>query len=93
MKLEPSNRHLLIEPIEEKEQDLEISIVLPTDYKKQESPYLLCKVLSVADDSKFFDTLKQNDKILIERRMLHKIEIKDSEFYLILENYIFGRII
>jgi hypothetical protein len=36
--------------------------------------------------------LRLNDTVLVERRMLHKVEINDYSFYLILENYVYGRI-
>jgi len=38
------------------------------------------------------DELSLNDVVLVERRMLHKVEISDYSFYLVLENYIYGRI-
>ena len=89
----PTNRHILVEPIEEKEEaPNDIMIVLPEDYKKPMSPYLACRVLSVADDSKFFDKIKKDDTVAIERRMLHKVELQGGEFYLIQDNYVFGRI-
>ena len=56
------------------------------------SPYAKAIVISVAPDSKFYDLLEVNDTLLIERRMLHKIDVDDSSFYLVLENYVFGRI-
>tara|TARA_R100001082_G_scaffold97913_1_gene65949 strand:- start:276 stop:563 length:288 start_codon:yes stop_codon:yes gene_type:complete len=89
----PANRHILVEPIEEKEEaPSDIMIVLPEDYKKPTSPYLGCRVLSVAEDSKFFDKLKKDDTVAIERRMLHKVELQGGEFYLIQDNFVFGRI-
>ena len=36
--------------------------------------------------------LDQGDLIVIERRMLTEIEIKGEKNYLVLENYIYGRI-
>ena len=67
-------------------------IVLPTDYEKPQSPYVKAIVTQVADDSKFYNKLSANDVVLIERRMLHKVEISEYSFYLVLENYIYGRI-
>ena len=88
----PYNRHLVIDLIEEKDEEQESIVVLPSDYKKPISPFVKAIVITVADDSKFRDTLKLNDTILVERRMLHKVEISEYSFYLILENYIYGRI-
>jgi hypothetical protein len=65
--------------------------MLPDDYKKQESPYLVCSVLAVASDSKLVGSLSDNDTIIVERRMLEKIEMKGKEIYLVLDNYVMGR--
>ena len=66
--------------------------MLPSDYEKPQSPYAKALVIEVSKDSKFHNLLKANDIILVERRMLHKIEIGEFSFYLVLENYVFGRI-
>jgi len=84
------NRHVLVELVDEEEEEQQSLIALPQDYKKSESPYLVVKVLQISDDCKLF--LEQGDLIVIERRMLTEIEIKDEKNYLVLENYIYGRI-
>ena len=84
------NRHVLVELIEEEEEEQQSLIALPQDYKKTESPYTVVKVLQISDDCKLF--LEQGDLIVIERRMLTEIEIKDEKNYLVLENYIYGRL-
>ena len=92
MHFEPFNRHLVVDVIEEEEKKDASVIVLPSDYEKPVSPYAKAIVIGVAPDSKFYDLLEVNDTLLIERRMLHKIDVDDSSFYLVLENYVFGRI-
>ena len=52
----------------------------------------MCKVIDVAADSKFYNQIKANDTIIVERRMLNKIEFNGKTSYLLLENYIFGSI-
>ena len=84
------NRHVLVELVDEEEGEQESLIALPQDYKKAESPYLVVKVLQISDECKLF--LEQGDLIVIERRMLTEIEIKGEKNYLVLENYIYGRI-
>ena len=84
------NRHVLVELVDEEEEKQDSLIALPQDYKKVESPYLVVKVLQISDDCKLF--LEQGDLIVIERRMLTEIEIKGEKNYLVLENYIYGRI-
>jgi len=83
------NRHVLVELVEEEEEQQSL-IALPQDYKKTESPYTVVKVLQISDDCKLF--LEQGDLIVIERRMLTEMEIKGEKNYLVLENYIYGRI-
>ena len=88
----PYNRHLVVDLIEETEEEQESLVVLPTDYKKPTSPFAKAIVIDVADDSKFANALNLNDVVLVERRMLHKVDINEYSFYLILENYVYGRI-
>ena len=84
------NRHVLVELVEEEEEEQQSLIALPQDYKKAESPYLVVRVLQISGDANLF--LEQGDLIVIERRMLTEIEIKGEKNYLVLENYIYGRI-
>ena len=88
----PYNRHLVVDLIEETEDEQESLVVLPTDYKKPTSPFAKAIVIDVADDSKFVNALNLNDVVLVEHRMLHKVDINEYSFYLILENYVYGRI-
>jgi co-chaperonin GroES (HSP10) len=91
MNFEPTNRHILVNPIEEEQEESNSLIMLPDDYKKQESPFLACSVLAIASDSKLVDSIRQYDTIIVERRMLEKIEMKGKEIYLVLDNYVMGR--
>ena len=91
MIFEPTNRHILVNPVEEEQEESNSLIMLPDDYKKQESPYLACSVLAIASDSKLVDSIRQYDTIVIERRMLQKIAMNGTEIYLVLDNYVMGR--
>ena len=84
------NRHVLVELVEEEEEEQQSLIALPQDYKKTESPYVVVRVLRISDECKLF--LEQGDLVVIERRMLTEIEIKGEKDYLVLENYIYGRL-
>ena len=88
----PYNRHLVVSIIEDKEEKQDSLVVLPSDYKKPESPFVKALVIEVSEDSKLHGKLSLNDVVLVERRMMHKVEISDYSFYLVLENYIYGRI-
>jgi len=88
--MKPFNRHVLVKPIEKEEQKKESLIVLPTDYKKPESPHQVAEVLDLSDDCSI--DLSVGDNIVLEKRMTNKIQIDDKTYYLVLENYIYGRI-
>jgi len=91
MKFEPTNRFILVNPIEEKQPEKSL-VYLPEGYSKPEAIHKACEVITTAGDSKFFGILKEKDIVLIEQRMLQKIELQGNQFYLILENYVLGRI-
>jgi co-chaperonin GroES (HSP10) len=88
--MKPFNRHILVKPVEEPKKKEKTLVVLPTDYKRPESPYQLAEVLELSDDCKV--KLSSGDKIVFEKRTLQKIEIDGELHYLILENYVYGRI-
>jgi len=88
MYLEPKNRHLLvllIEDIKEKS-----TIILPDDYKKPESPYVICDVLGKSSDCTVGVDI--GDKIVVERRMISEVKAMGETNYLVLENYVYGRL-
>ena len=88
--MKPFNRNILIKPVVEKKKEKATLVVLPSDYKKPESPYQVAEVLELSDDCKV--ELSIGDKIVFEKRTLQKIEIEEELYYLILENYVYGRI-
>ena len=92
MNFTPFNRHVVVDLIEESEENGNSLVVLPTDYKKPQSPFARCLVIQSSSDCKLLDEISLNDEVLVERRMLNKVDIKEYSFYLVLENYIYGRI-
>ena len=90
MILEQRNRHLLVVPLEEDEQEEERAVLLPENYRKPKSPYVIVSVLSVAPDVS--QHIMAGDSLVVERSMLKEITFNSSTFYLVLENYILGTI-
>ena len=92
MSLIPENRHLLVIPIEEpiSQNHDRVQLLMPDDFKPPQSLHVVCEVLSIAKDSKFYGEVV--DRIVTERRMLQEIKIEGETYYLVLENYVFGRI-
>lgn len=89
-KMKPFNRHILIKLVEKKQEEKESLVVLPTDYRKPESPHQLGVVLKTAEDCSL--PVSSGDTVVFEKRMLNKIQIDEETHYLVLENYIYGRI-
>jgi hypothetical protein len=92
MSLIPENRHLLVVPIEESvSQSYDtVQLLMPDDFVPPQSPHLVCEVVAVAKDSKFYG--EAIDRIVTERRMVHELQIEGETYYLVLENYVFGRL-
>lgn len=88
MYLEPKNRHLLVLPIEDEPE--KSTIILPDDYKQPKSPYVTCDILGKADDCGI--TANIGDTIVVERRMLCEVKALGETNYLVLENYVYGRL-
>jgi len=88
MYFEPHNRHLLVLPIVE-EQEV-VKFVLPEGYEKPEEVYVVCDVLGISDDCKV--QLDIGDRIVVERRMIQEIKAMGETNYLVLENYVYGRL-
>ena len=86
----PFNRHILIDIIEEEEEEKKHSFLLPDDYKKQKSPYVLCKVRNFSYDCKI--DITTNMDIVVQRSMIEMIEIMGKTYYLVLENYVYGSV-
>ena len=92
MSLIPENRHLLVIPIEEpiSQNHDTVQLLMPDDFVPPQSLHVVCEVVSIAKDSKFYGEVV--DRIVTERRMLQEINIEGETYYLVLENYVFGRI-
>tara|TARA_B100000424_G_scaffold232674_1_gene195582 strand:+ start:992 stop:1300 length:309 start_codon:yes stop_codon:yes gene_type:complete len=88
MYLEPKNRHILVLPLEEEKENS--IIVLPDDFKTPQSVYVVCDVLGISDDCTV--NVDIGDRIVVERRMLSEVKAMGETNYLVLENYVYGRL-
>ena len=89
MNFKPMNRHLYVIPIKSEEEDKSM-IILPSDFQKPESPYTICDVLDKAEDCEI--GVNTGDRIIVENRMLHQIFVNGETIYIVLQNYVYGRI-
>ena len=88
--MKPLNRHLLIKPIEDDKKEEASVVILPTDYEKPLTPYVVAELLDFAPDCQKEHTV--GSIVVLERRMLNTLEIHGKTYYLVLENYLFGRL-
>ena len=87
----PLNRHLLIEEITTEPTPKEESLVLvPDDYSIKKSPYGTYKILKLAPDCEKLKKEYINCDIIVDESMVQEITIGDQEYYLVLENYVYG---
>ena len=89
MNFKPMNRHLYVTPIKSEEEDQPM-IILPSDFQKPESPYVICDVIDKAEDCEIAADV--GDRIIVENRMLHQIFVNGETIYIVLQNYAYGRI-
>jgi co-chaperonin GroES (HSP10) len=89
MRISPRNRHIVVEIIDDSTQEEPKSnVLLPESYKKEEKSYTVVKVLESSPTCTI--NIGRGDKIIVENSMVQKFEIGENEFYLVLENYVYG---
>lgn len=85
MKIEPQNRHLLVEVIET-EADNKPTILVPDDYAvKVADEHQLVRILATAPDSLLFEA---GQCAVVEGHMVKGVKAGDDLFHLVLENYV-----
>jgi len=92
--LKPVNRHLTIIPHPDK-QETSSGVILPDDFKQEESRYITATVVDIASDcSTAFRELRgsgnKNRTVIVERSMIEEIVVKEKSYYTVLENYVVG---
>ncbi len=83
----PVNRHILVD-LPKNNDPSESLIVLPEDYKPAEEKHAEVVVVSVADDVRF--PLQSGSRVIVERTMIEEINISDTIYNVILDNYVVG---
>ena len=84
----PVNRHLLIRPVDlPQENQTEHGILLPSDYKPEQSEYAVVKILDWAEDVKL-EPIDTELGAIVERSMIKRIEHDGDTVHLVLENYV-----
>ena len=85
----PRNRHLWVIPIEEEKQKEETTVLLPDNYKAQESEFAIVKIKDWAPDCKN-GPWSWKTRAIVERRMLREIKVGENTYFVIQDNYVLG---
>lgn len=84
MMLQPMNRYLLVEPIEEEKK--ESGVLVPEDYKVDNSTHSLVNLLRPSESS----SLSAGMKLIVPRHMIEEINLFGEKSYVVLENNVIG---
>jgi co-chaperonin GroES (HSP10) len=85
MRLQGKNRHMVVEPFEQEEQAQDTIILLPDDYRTQDSIYT---VGTIKESSSCSSEYSEGDMVAFPRHLLQEFVFKGETFYLVLENHI-----
>ena len=84
----PVNRYLLIRLLEQAEAENQTNqgILLPDDFKPQQSEHAIVEIVRCAQDAKL--NCDRNTKAIVERHMIKAIDCGEETIHMILENYV-----
>ena len=83
--LQPLNRYLVVNPLEEKEQESS-HVLIPDDIKIDISKFKLVVLLAAHADS----NLKKGIRLVVPTHMIEEAVFSDKKYYLVLENHVVG---
>jgi len=83
MKLLPLNRHLVVEPIAE--QKKESGVLVPDDFRTEESEYSLVSLVRAPDD---FGVEVYGQKLVVPTHMIQEINVFGEKKHVVLENHV-----
>jgi co-chaperonin GroES (HSP10) len=82
--LHPMNKYLLVDPV--KEEKKESGILVPEDYKEQQSAYALVKLLKTSTNS----SLSEGMKLIVPAHIVEEIDLFGEKHHVVLENHVIG---
>ncbi len=87
MNITPQNRHLLIEaPVEAEDDSKHGAFLLPEGYEKPKSEYVKVKVLDYGCCHQL------GSHVVVPRHMIQEIDLGDTTFNLVQENYVLASV-
>ncbi len=84
----PVNRYLLVRLLDQPKAEKQTNqgILLPDDFKPQQSEHAIVEIIKCAEDAKL--NCDYNTRAIVERHMIKTIEHGDETIHMILENYV-----
>ena len=82
--LYPMNRYLVVELIREEKKDS--GILVPEEYKEENSAYSLVKLLKTHDNS----SLEAGMKLAVPTHMIEELQLFGKKHCVVLENHVIG---
>jgi co-chaperonin GroES (HSP10) len=80
----PVNRHLVVEVVVE--QKKESGILVPEDYKQDQSVYSLVTLLKAGPNSEF----QSGARLVVPTHMIEELDIFGEKYCVVLENHVVG---
>ena len=80
----PMNRYLVVELIREEKKDS--GILVPEDYKEEDSAYSLVKLLKTHDNS----SLEAGMQLVVPTHMIEELQLFGKKHCVVLENHVIG---
>ena len=86
MNIKPHNRHLLVKMIEE-EEETKTGFLLPEGYERPKSEHVKVAVLDSSACS-----IEIGSYVVVPRHMVQEINVGDTTFHLVQENYVLASV-
>lgn len=90
MNFKPLNRYIEIEVETAKQPQTASGILLPDDFKVEESRHACVKVKSWDSEVRFADSLADNSWLIVDKSMIEEVNVRGNTINLVLDNYVLG---
>ena len=90
MNFKPLNRYIEIEAQPSKQPQTESGILLPDDFKIEDSRHACVKVKAWDSEVRFADSLSEDSWIVVDKSMIEEVNVRGNTLNLVLDNYVLG---
>tara|TARA_Y100000592_G_C5421036_1_gene293210 strand:- start:454 stop:735 length:282 start_codon:yes stop_codon:yes gene_type:complete len=86
----PLNRYIEIEVQPDRQPQTESGILLPSDFKIEESRHACVKVKSWDSEVRFANSLSNDSWLIVDKSMIEEVNVRGNTLNLVLDNYVLG---